>query len=66
MSTASAVAVNTLSTQALLARRGELCAGAQLAALEGISDVADTAETRAELRAIDEALRVRGVDPHKN
>jgi len=52
------------STDDLLARRGELCTAAQLAALEGIVDVTDSDEARAELGAIDDALRARGVDPH--
>ena len=44
------------STDDLLARRGELCAAAQLAALEGIVDVTDSDEARAEFNAIDAAL----------
>jgi hypothetical protein len=52
------------STDDLLARRGELCAAAQLAALEGIVDVTDSDEARAEFNAIDAALIARGVDPH--
>jgi hypothetical protein len=52
------------STEALLLRRGALCGAAQLAALNGIIDLADTDVTRQELSAIDAALRARGVDPH--
>ena len=48
----------------LLARRGELCAAAQLAALEGIVDLIDSDAALAELVAIDAALRARNVDPH--
>ena len=52
------------STDDLLARRGELCAAAQLAALEGIVDLIDSDEALAELAAIDAALRARNVAPH--
>ncbi len=52
------------STDDLLARRGELCAAAQLAALEGIVDLIDSDAALAELVAIDAALRARNVDPH--
>jgi hypothetical protein len=52
------------STDDLLARRGELCAAAQLAALEGIVDLIDSDEALAELVAIDAALRARNVAPH--
>lgn len=52
------------STDDLLARRGELCAAAQLAALEGIVDLIGTDEALSELGAIDAALRARNVDPH--
>ncbi len=57
-------ALSAQSTEALLARRGELCGAAQLAAMNGIIDLADTDATRAELAAIDAALKARGVDPH--
>jgi len=51
----------TTDTAALLRRRGELCAQAQLAALEALPQDADDLR---ELKAIDEALRARGVDVH--
>ena len=57
-------ATSAQSTEALLARRGELCSAAQLAAMNGIIDLADTDATRQELAAIDAALKARGVDPH--
>lgn len=52
------------STDQLLQRRGELCAAAQLAALEGIAELACHDEACDELRALDDVLRQRGVDPH--
>ncbi len=60
----SADALSDQSTEALLARRGELCGAAQLAAMNGIIDLADTDATRAELSAIDASMKARGVDPH--
>lgn len=64
----SAVAVASSAsgqtTDALLRRRGELCAAAQFAALEGVGELAGDDDACAELRAIDAALHERGVDPH--
>jgi len=56
--------IRASSTEQLLQRRGELCAAAQLAALEGVAELACHDEACDELRALDDALRERGVDPH--
>lgn len=65
-SSSSAVASSSEApaTETLLRRRGELCAAAQFAALEGVGELAGDDDACAELRAIDAALRERGVDPH--
>jgi hypothetical protein len=63
--TASSSSFEGSSTEQLLQRRGELCAAAQLAVLEGIAEVACHDEATEELRALDDVLRQRGVDPHR-
>lgn len=63
-SSSSSSSLQASSTEELLQRRGELCVAAQLAALEGVAELACHDEARDELRALDYALRERGVDPH--
>ena len=64
-SSSSSSSFEASSTEQLLQRRGELCAAAQFAALEGIAELACHDDACAELKALDEALRRRGVDPHR-
>ena len=65
MTTPSSESSQVPAIEALLRRRGELCAAAQFAALEGVSEMACDDDACAELRQIDAALRERGVDPHR-
>lgn len=60
----SSSSLEAASTAQLLQRRGELCAAAQFAALEGVAELACHDDACDELRALDAVLRQRGVDPH--